>query len=199
MRLAPIAAPLAAALALCCAAAPSARAEVWEYGAAECNQLWFMRNLIMDRSGYCFGSALGQALYDNGDCTGKAVTLSPAQKAQADRIRALEQEIGCRVDTGATTLDVNGMAQLRRLVDMPLPDNGGSACTWAGPEAVLHAGMGAGTAALGRLTAGDRVGFGWIGEGDWTVISASSGGASILGWVDARALDFERNCTDWAG
>ncbi|RDC73418.1 DUF4453 domain-containing protein [Rhodovulum sp. 12E13] len=192
-------APLAVALALCCAAAPAARAEVWKYGAAECNQLWFMRNLIMDRAGYCFGSPLGQALYDNDDCSGKDITLSPEQTVQANRIRALEQDIGCRVDTAATTLDVTGMAQLRRLVDMPLPDNGGSACTWAGPEAVLHAGKGPGTAALGRLTAGDRVGFGWIGEGDWTVISASSGGPSILGWIDVRALHFERNCTDWAG
>ena len=193
--------PALAAL-LLAAAAPPGRAEVWPYGARECNQLWFMRNLIMDRAGYCFGSALGQSLFDNGDCTGKTVTLSAAQTAQAEQIRALEQEIGCSVNTAATRLDVDWMAQLRSLRDMPLPDNGAAACTWAGPEAVLRAGIGGDAPPLRALRAGDRIDLGWIGEGDWTVIAVSSGGPggpARLGWVDLRALDLEANCTDWVG
>jgi hypothetical protein len=187
------------AVALCWALVPAGRAEVWPYGEAECNQLWFMRNLIMDRAGYCFGSPLGRALFDNGDCRGKQVSLSPAQAAQAQKIRALEQEIGCRVNTDVPRLDVDGMAALRRLRDMPLPDNGGAACTWTGPDVALRVGMGADAAPLGRLAAGDRVYLGWIPEGDWTVISVGSGGGARLGWVDLRALDLEARCTDWAG
>ena len=30
-----------------------------------CHDLWFARNAIMDRAGYCFGSVLGQAVFDN--------------------------------------------------------------------------------------------------------------------------------------
>ena len=43
-------------LALLCAllASPAAASDV-------CDDLWFTRNLIMDRAGYCFGSVLGRA------------------------------------------------------------------------------------------------------------------------------------------
>ncbi len=97
-----------------------------------------MRNLIMDRAGYCFGSALGQALYDNGDCIGKQVSLSPAQSRQVQNIQRLEAEIGCKVNTGSRRLDLPNMELLRRLHDMPLPDNGGWACIgWQGAAVPL--------------------------------------------------------------
>ncbi|EBA16598.1 hypothetical protein RSK20926_22774 [Roseobacter sp. SK209-2-6] len=42
-----------------------------------CNDLWFTRNAIINQAGFCFGSNLGQALFDNGDCIAKSVPLSP--------------------------------------------------------------------------------------------------------------------------
>ncbi|MCK5500992.1 MAG: YARHG domain-containing protein, partial [Tritonibacter mobilis] len=47
-----------------------------------CADLWFTRNAIIDRAGYCFGSTLGQRLFDNGDCIAKSVSLSDADKAK---------------------------------------------------------------------------------------------------------------------
>lgn len=194
MRISGLAMPLIAAL-----CAIPASAEVWEYGEAECNQLWFMRNLVMDRAGYCFGSPLGQALFDNGDCRGTSITLGQRETRQVNRIRELEAEIGCRVDTGRRSLDIDGLDAIRRLRDMPLPDNGGSACTWAGGSVTLYDGHSEGSAAIGRMERGDRVSFGYLGEGDWHAIHVWKGGHGVLGWLARDAADFEQSCTDWAG
>ncbi|OSP53525.1 YARHG domain-containing protein [Pseudoruegeria sp. SK021] len=174
-----------------------ASADVWEYGEQECNELWFSRNLIMDRAGYCFGSPLGQALFDNANCHGSNVALGAENTRQVERIRALEAQIGCKVNTGQTWLDVPNMDGLRRLRDMALPDNGASACTWAGAPLPYYDGYSAGAQVIGQINVGDRIGFGWIGEGDWTVIAV--GGQSVIGWVNFSNSNFEQSCADWAG
>ncbi|MCF3972282.1 DUF4453 domain-containing protein [Paracoccus salsus] len=176
-------------------------AEVWEYGDRECRELWFMRNLIMDRAGYCFGSALGRALFDNRDCSGADIDPGPDQRRQVSKIQALESRIGCRVDTTATELGGVDMQGLRRLRDMPLPDNGGSACvSWRGKTVPLHDGYGPGSRVIGQLRPGDRVDFGFIGEGDWNVISVASGAEDgRLGWLNMSDVDWSASCTDWVG
>jgi hypothetical protein len=197
MRLSRLATPLL----LIMLAGPVA-SDVWDYGESDCKELWFMRNLIMDRAGYCFGTTLGKAVYDNADCVGKDVSLTRPQSDQVARIQKLEREIGCKVNTGSRTLEVKTMASLRRLRDMPLPDNGGSACTYTGARLPLHDGYSAGSAVIAQVDAGDRLYFGWIGTGDWYVISAEkggNGGTSVLGWIDRRTVNFEKACTNWAG
>ncbi|WP_341367433.1 YARHG domain-containing protein [Yoonia sp. BS5-3] len=66
---------------------------------AACEELWFARNAMASSAGYCFSSPLGQAVFDNADCT----TSSPAVGAQAtimvNRILAQEADRSCRVDT----------------------------------------------------------------------------------------------------
>jgi hypothetical protein len=182
-------------------ASTSAAADVWEYGEAECNQLWFMRNLVMDRAGYCFGSALGQALYDNGDCIGKEVSLSSAQSRQVQKIQQLEREIGCNVNTGSRRLDLPSMEALRRLRDMPLPDNGGWACIgWMGNETTLYDGYTDGAAAIGQIRRGDRLDFGHINEGDWVPVVVSSGapgGSTTFGWANFGGAELP--CAESAG
>lgn len=198
MRVPGLAVPCLAAL-LC----SPAQADVWPYGETECNQLWFMRNLIMDRAGYCFGSALGQALFDNGDCSGKEVSLGPEQNRQVKKIQALEAEIGCKVNTKKRNLDVPRMSALRRLRDMPLPDNGESACIgWKGRPVPLYDGYSAGARVIGRIEAGDSLGTGFIAEDDWVVGAVAKGGdwdRVIYGWHDASGISWTENCTDMAG
>ena len=176
-------------------------ADVWEYGDAACNELWFMRNLIMDRAGYCFGTPLGQALYDNGDCRGKQVTLGQDESRQVQRIQQLEQEIGCAVDTGSGRLDLPNMAALRRLKDIPLPDNGGSACIgWIGEAVPLYDGHTAGAMMIGQIRPGDTVYYSYVGEGDWTVVTVASGGSGgpeLLGWTHVDAA--HGSCAQQAG
>lgn len=177
-----------------------ARADVWDYGQAECNQLWFMRNLIMDRAGYCFGSVLGQALFDNGNCLGQEVRPGAREAAQVGKIARLEAQIGCRVDTTRRNLDLHGMAALRRLGDMPLPDNGGSACTWAGAATQLADGYSGAARAIGRLERGDRIELGSLPEDGWLALHvAKPGGGLVIGWAPSAVLNLKQNCTDWAG
>jgi len=57
------------ALLLAALAAPAAALEI-------CDELWFTRNLIYDRAGYCFSSPLGRAVFDNSDCTGSALKIA---------------------------------------------------------------------------------------------------------------------------
>lgn len=180
--------------------ASPATSEVWQYGEAECNQLWFMRNLIMDRAGYCFGSNLGKALYDNGDCTGKQVTLTQRQQRQVAKIQKLEREIGCKVNNRQQRLDLPTMAALRRLRDMPLPDNGGSACIgWQAGDVPLRAGHGPKARQIGKIQRGDTVFFGYINEGDWIAVLVTKGGRGreVLGWTNASFPDSA--CETWAG
>ncbi|MFD0979916.1 DUF4453 domain-containing protein [Tropicimonas aquimaris] len=183
--------------------ASPAGADVWPYGQTECNQLWFMRNLIMDRAGYCFGTALGQALYDNGDCLGKEVALAAPQSRQVAAIQGLERQIGCKVNTGSTYLELPLMEHYRRLSDMPLPDNGASAClNWIGPTVPLMSGYARGARQLASIERGDRIGFGYIPEGSWVAVVLSkgaAGGSEVLGWFDSGPLNLETACSGWAG
>ncbi|PRY26499.1 YARHG domain-containing protein [Aliiruegeria haliotis] len=187
------------AAALTVPAAPGA-AEVWQYGQSDCNQLWFMRNLIMDRAGYCFGTNLGKSLYDNGDCTGKQVHLSGDESRQVKKIKALETRIGCKVNTGGTSLDVPMKSNLLRLRDMPLPADGGWGCLgWAGRAAPIHDGYSSGRRVIGSIDPGDNVFFGFLGEGGWSpviVAKGGNGGKEILGWIDAS---LDPVCTSEAG
>lgn len=55
-----------------------------------CHDLWFTRNAIIDRAGYCFGSPLGQAIFDNTGCIGKSVNLPPQDARTVALIRELK-------------------------------------------------------------------------------------------------------------
>ena len=79
-----------------------------------CDDVWFTRNLHFDRAGYCFGSPLGQAVFDNSNCIGKDVTLAPDAKRQIDEIRRIEALHGCNVDTNRSFLAIP---------DLPIPDS----------------------------------------------------------------------------
>lgn len=57
-----------------------------------CDEMWFIRNLHFDRAGYCFGSTLGQNIFDNAGCTGKDVQLSSEAQKSIAFIKEME---GC--------------------------------------------------------------------------------------------------------
>lgn len=180
-----------------------AAADVFPYGEVECNQLWVMRNLIMDRAGYCFGSTLGKTLFDNGDCLGKDVTVPPADVAQVKRIQNLEKEIGCKVNTDARSLDLRHLDALRVLRDFPLPDNGASSCNgWLGPELPVYDGYRAGSEIIGRLEGGDSVGFGFISPGEigaYYIFKHGDWNRALIGWVDMRDVNWRTACISEAG
>lgn len=86
----------------------------------ECDELWFSRNAMMDYAGYCFQSPLGQAVFDNSDCTTSEPQLSPAAAAMTQQIIKNEATLACDVDTNRTGIGrIWNMAQRRELEVQP--------------------------------------------------------------------------------
>ncbi len=165
-----------------------------------CHDLWFTRNLVMDRAGYCFGSALGQAVFDNNDCRGKQVSLDGEAQQLVDQARRLEKEFGCSVDTSQSQLDLDDLAIRWQLVDLPLAEEFESACIgWKGPETPLHAARSKSSAVLGRVGKGDYLGFRHINVGDWIYVTVAAPDWSLKGggWLHGDVNKFV--CQNWAG
>lgn len=167
-----------------------------------CDELWFIRNQIYDNAGHCFSSPLGQAMFDNEDCTPGAVALSSFEQAMVDSLRAEEQSLGCAVDTAQTTpLAVPNLEDRRET-----PWLGGemsySMCIgWQGAGFALYAEPDAASTQIGAVTPGDNL----------SVIVSTSGAAGawfyyyvmqgsdlrLEGWAD-HDLDWSR-CDSNAG
>lgn len=154
-----------------------------------CVDVWFTRNLIMDRAGYCFGSPLGQALFDNSDCTGQQVQLDPVSQAMVSRIQALEAQYQCRVNTQMQWIDMDDIAFRRVLRDLPIRQDGQWGCLgWTGVEAPLYDGYSAPLHAIGKVLPGDYVLFeheGLPGH-DWVYVTVHTpvwDGFKSAGWL----------------
>lgn len=96
------------------AAASGARAACFESGigctddhtmsrqqlrALSCDALWTVRNSIYDENGYCFRTARAKQVFSNEDCTvtnASALRLNSYERANIERITAVEREKGCR-------------------------------------------------------------------------------------------------------
>lgn len=143
-----------------------------------CHDLWFTRNLIMDRAGYCFSTPLGRAVFYNGDCVGVEVEPDPAYRETLAQVIARESELECRVYTGLTELDLDDVDLRRRMIDLPVVDPiGGIGCIgWRGPQTELRVGRSA-----------EAPGIGFVRPGDLVVFLH----APVDGWWYARALDEE--------
>ncbi|MGO9545825.1 MAG: YARHG domain-containing protein [Rhodomicrobium sp.] len=64
-----------------------------------CGDLWFRRNAIYFRNGYCFKTGRGIRQFGNENCrfTVEAdVPMSRAERQEVLRIREMEREQGCR-------------------------------------------------------------------------------------------------------
>lgn len=81
---------------------------------------------MMDYAGYCFQSPLGQAMFDNSDCTTTQPQLSAAAKAMTQQIIKNETALACDVDTSRSRLvpdAVSNIDQRRELeVQPPVPN-----------------------------------------------------------------------------
>ena len=66
--------------------------------AASCYDLWYERNEIFDRNGYCFSTQLGRDTFDNSDCWTKNPKLTRAEQRRVEQIRQEERRRGCKVN-----------------------------------------------------------------------------------------------------
>lgn len=168
--------------------------------ADSCHDLWFTRNLVMDRAGYCFGSVLGQAQFDNSDCIGKSVSLAPFWSDFVAQIQRYERDFACRVNTRQPGLALNDSWIRRRLTQLPIADAFESACLgWLGPQTPLYAGYDGVSPVVGTISPGNYVGFGHLPVGQWTYVTASGPDYMPLsgGWLFGPVP--QHFCADWAG
>jgi hypothetical protein len=164
-----------------------------------CDDLWFTRNLIFDRAGYCFGSALGQAVFGNDGCTTKTPQLSHEDKGIIERACAFEDQLACNVDTTRQSLDVDLIAVRKAMTDLPITDGLESACIgWKGPETPLFQAQTSTSDITGYARSGDTIL--WLHEsvGSWSFITVSLDGVpQTAGWVQIELT--EGSCTFMAG
>ena len=166
-----------------------------------CDDLWFTRNLIMDRQGYCFGTRLGQTIFDNGNCTGKSVRLNRRDKRLVQRIQAQESELGCRVNTGGTELHVPDMDFRWDIADLPVATDAESGCSgWQKAPTPLFMARDITSPIVARILPGDDVSYRHWTEGDWQYVVIHEGGWGSIkgaGWL-IEPTD-EASCRQWAG
>ena len=167
-----------------------------------CELPWFARNLIFDRAGNCFSSPLGRATFDNTDCTGTDITLSQRDRAAVDHIEALEQELGCAIDTSQPRLEHAVLLdRLRVLEVIPAPVEHESGCIgYAGAPLSLHTAPAPGALVIGRIEPGDDLGFAYLGEGGWEYVlvwNESEPGVTRHGWAPLTLA--QDSCEMFAG
>ncbi len=183
------------ALAACLAAAPAQAIDV-------CPDLWLSRNAIFNDAGYCFGSPLGKALFDNADCSTRTPALTREQERKVALIRDYEKSFDCRVDTKRTDLAVDQLAIRLRLLDHPVADGYEATCIGVITNApvALHAGKTPASDIIGFIRNGDTIDFAHEPEGEWgfaTRISRHGQVHPILGWY--RTPITPETCRDFAG
>lgn len=163
-----------------------------------CDELWFTRNLIFDRAGYCFGSVLGQSVFDNAGCTSGAPNLSPQAQQVVNSIRAEEQHWACAVNSGQQNLAVEFQAVRMIIADIPMPSGFESSCFgWRGTALPLRAARNSSAAQTGTVEQGDDIIWFFEEVDGWAFIISSRGGGA-MGWMDEPKMN-EQSCDSFAG
>lgn len=165
-----------------------------------CETAWVTRNMIFDRAGYCFGSALGQSLFDNSNCTTNTASAPPAYLDIISWVRGDEERIGCQINTsqGAWPSIQAVHAYYNQFWTVAVPMDGGFGCLgYRGPAVPVYAGAATTTPVLGELSAGLYYFETHYGVDGWSFITvATSGGQDIVtGW----ARGYTSDCDQQAG
>lgn len=74
---------------------------------SSCDSLWIERNQILNIAGQCFASNLGQAVFDNRDCTPGTPALTDTELDRISLIKLAEEGRLCDINTQATRIAVN--------------------------------------------------------------------------------------------
>lgn len=166
-----------------------------------CDDLWFTRNSLMDRAGYCFASRLAQAHFDNAGCLGTEVTLDPATQAAVSYLRETEVRVGCKVDTAQTVLGMDDLMIRQRLVEQPLLDEIQGGCLgWTGQRQWLYAARDPASPMIGQVRPGDFVRQAHLPADGWlyvTTFGPNWYGLRSGGWLAAGNAPLP--CADFAG
>ena len=171
-----------------------------------CDDLWFSRNFYFDRAGYCFGSVLGEEVFNNYGCTTQAPELTAEEKAIVKEIQNIESDVGCKLDTTERRpLDIPNLPLRRTLLDQPINEGFESGCIgYIGEPLPLRAGIAQDAPIVGYIQAGDHLNFshvppiGATGNLDYiTAVYRDGALQPLLGWT---SIEFsEKTCEGLAG
>jgi hypothetical protein len=162
-----------------------------------CDALWFTRNLVFDRAGYCFSSPLGLA-YFSADCTTTEPELDPAAQEVVSQILELEEQWECSVDTQRTELAPYDTQVLTFIEDLPVPTGFESSCFgWKGDMLMLRAARRDDAQPTGFIRPGDDLLTAHADFDGWSFYSMTPQGQG-LGWVRSPEWS-EATCTALAG
>lgn len=162
-----------------------------------CDTLWFTRNLVFDRAGYCFSSPLGQA-YFSAECSTTEPQLDPEDTALVERLREVEAEWECNVDSSRTELSPFDTQVLTFLEDLPVPTGFESSCLgWKGDMLMLRSARSQEAQPAGFIRPGDDLLSAHQDVDGWSYYSMTPQGQG-LGWVPTPEWS-EANCTGLAG
>ncbi|WP_198666058.1 DUF4453 domain-containing protein [Tropicimonas sp. IMCC34043] len=159
-----------------------------------CQDLWYARNLIFDRAGFCFDSTLGKAIFDNSDCTTRTPEFSPEDSLRLARIEAIEDRGACAVNTATTLLDLPDLPLRKRIDPPPVldPQVPGWGCVgWTGGAGTLHIGQSPNTLISGQVQAGDTITSRYLPEQGWSFLTVErpSTGQRFVGWSKLEVPD----------
>lgn len=167
-----------------------------------CDDLWFSRNQLYDRAGYCFSTPLGKAVFDNADCTGTEVTLEPGGNDLVTYVQDMEDLFDCAVNTSATSLDIENIALRLRLETVVVLSEFASGCLgWTGEAIPLRAGPREEAEVISVAMPGDDLvweyeGLGWP-EG-WSFFTIYRDESQVALGFARDAIDYDL-CTGLAG
>lgn len=160
-----------------------------EYKDDLCDELWFSRNAMLNQAGYCFQTTLGQAIFDNSDCTTRTPQISDQATQEIAKFQTLETKLGCEINTDKSKISVSDIEQRLLLTVQPgavfpsetehscLGYNGPSLSAYSAPDQSSHV--------LYNTQTGDDLDFEFGGGHEWTLTrTRSADGKGIhMGWV----------------
>lgn len=181
-------------------------------GRTSCESLWVERNQILNVAGQCFDTALGQAVFDNADCTPGAPSLPEVAVNRISRIELAEQGRLCNVNTGRDQITVNGrygplrfgnggltlgrwLGALQKLDVFPRSAGRERACTVSGLSAgssgflALRSGPDVRYPQIGSMVNGERVVWSSACMGRWCFADTVQNGNAVerrIGWFHVR-------------
>ncbi|MEX3017829.1 DUF4453 domain-containing protein [Gymnodinialimonas hymeniacidonis] len=171
-------------------------------GGAWCQELWLGRNTVMDRAGHCFETPLGQAIFDNSNCTPGERPLTPLDQFIIAEYLEIEAQGRCDVDTSTTELDPivdRWRQELTELWTVPIRADTEHGCGgYSGPVRELHSGMSNSTTVIGHLRPGDSFGFSHLQmPGGWEYIGVfrPDRDERSHGWV--QGIEMTEDVCEW--
>ena len=168
---------------------------------AFCQEVWLSRSTILDRAGQCFGTPLGQAVFDNSNCIGEEVRLNPLDADQVRVAQEIEAWAECEVDTNIDHLLPNVLpfhARLRDLFTVPVRNSGEVECTgYLGQPLSLHTGTSTSMTEIGTAQPSQTLVLSHQPvRGGWQYLEVlDTSGADIAhGWAQGLPEDLETVC-----